>query len=62
MLTPNCTVTLTDGRQVLGECRGYYPDGTAYVVVEGGSAANYPQENVHPLQDKAQPRWGMETK
>jgi hypothetical protein len=61
-MKPNCMVTLADGRQVLGESRGYYPDGTAYVEVEGGCATNYPQENVRPLEDKDKRREGMETK
>jgi hypothetical protein len=61
-MKPNCVVTLASGRQVLGESRGYYADGTAYVEVEGGCATNYPQENVRPLEDKDWPREGLETK
>jgi hypothetical protein len=45
-----------------GTLLGYNDDGTAYVRLDGGTAANYPREQIRELEDKDLPTGDLETK
>jgi hypothetical protein len=50
------------GSTELGYGRGWFPDGTVYVVLDSGGSGNFPVGSVRVMEDKDKPREGFEVK